>query len=307
MLQLTKRALFTALGLTLAVPARAAESQAPHGEIALWPGEPPGGLPAGLVQREQWNTGPGGRRDRGIVGVTRPTLTLVQPKGAVTGALVIVPGGGFRQIVIDKEGLEIAERLAAAGILSGVLTHRLPAEDPRNGMIAARQDMQRAMRLMRQAAGPERPMGVMGFSAGGDLVGHLGNQPDEALYTAVDEADRQPARADYMALIYGSLGVQPRGAGGARLPGPPGRPSIPDTVNAMTPPAFMAQAMNDPKVSFENATEMTAALHAKGIGAELHLFEEGDHGFGLRRGPEMPVSRWPDLFLAWGRRHGFLG
>ena len=64
--------------------------------------------------------------------------------------------------------------------------------------------------------------------------------------------------------------------------------------------------MDDERVSFDNATEMTAALRARGVPVETLLFEEGGHGFALRRGPEMPVSRWLDLFLAWGKRKGFV-
>lgn len=300
--RLTKRGLLAAAGLSLAGATRAGAPA--RQQIALWPGDPPGGARADLVQREQWNTGPDGERFVGIVGVSRPTLTLVAPAGPATGAILIVPGGGFRQIVIDKEGIEVAERLAREGILAGVLTHRLPAENAAS-MTGARQDMQRAMRVMRRVAGPRLPLGVMGFSAGGDLVGHLGNAPEESLYPPQDDADALSARPDYMALIYGSLGVTPRGPDGVRLPNPPGRPSIPDKVNAGTPPAFLAQAMNDPKVPFENAVQMTTALNAAGVGVELHLFEDGDHGFGLRRPADMPVSKWPDLFLAWGRRRAF--
>jgi acetyl esterase/lipase len=209
-------------------------------------------------------------------------------------------------VVIEKEGTELAERLVREGFIAGVLTYRLPAEDWKMGLGVVRQDMQRAMRLMRSAVGRQVKLGAMGFSAGGDMVGRIGNDFDRQTYGAVDAADDLPARPDYMVLVYASLGVQPRNSDGTRQQAPPGFTDIPSLVSAQTPPAFIVHALDDERVGFETATEMTAALKARGVPVETLLFEEGGHGFALRRGPEMPVSRWPDLFLAWGKRKGFV-
>jgi acetyl esterase/lipase len=159
---------------------------------------------------------------------------------------------------------------------------------------------------MRRAVGPSVKLGAMGFSVGGVTVGRTGNDFSRPTYGPVDTADDASARPDYMVLVYPSLGVQPRNPDGSRPPLPPGFLPIPDAVNAQTPPAFIVQAMDDERSPFENATEMAAAMRARGVPVETHLFEEGGHGFALRRPPEMPVSRWLDLFLAWGRRKGFV-
>lgn len=304
----TKRDLILAGAGALAA-AGAARAQAPAPEtIRLWPRGVPGGeRPAGLRQEEIFTDMPGGRRDRGIVGVVDPVLQIWRPVGPVRGAMLIVPGGGYRQVVIDKEGVEIAERFVREGLAAGVLTYRLPAEDWKMGLGVVRQDMQRAMRLMRGAVGRQVQLGAMGFSAGGDMVGRVGVDFDRMTYGHVDAADDLSARPDYMVLVYASLGVQPRQPDGTRTPPQPGFAPIPDAVAARTPPAFIVHALDDERVGFENATEMTAALKARGVPVETLLFEEGGHGFALRRPSEMPVSRWPDLFLAWARRKSFVG
>lgn len=303
----TKRQVLFCGAVALAA-AGTAKAQAPAAEkIRLWPAGVPGGeRPAGLRQTDQFTDMPGGRRDRGIIGVTDPVLEIWRPAGPAKGAMLIVPGGGYRQVVIEKEGTELAERLVREGFVAGVLTYRLPAEDWKMGLGVVRQDMQRAMRLMRRAVGPSVKLGAMGFSAGGDMVGRIGNDFSRATYGHVDNADDLSARPDYMVLVYPSLGVSPRNPDGSRPPPSPGFVPIPLAVNAQTPPAFIVQAMDDERSTFENATEMAAALKARGVPVETLLFEEGGHGFALRRPPEMPVSRWPDLFLAWAKRKGFV-
>jgi len=303
----TKRDLILASAGALAAAAGAAQAPAVE-RLRLWPTGVPGGeRPAGLRQTDQFTDMPGGRRDRGITGVTDPVLEIYRPVGPARGAMLVVPGGGYRQVVIDKEGIELAERLVREGFIAGVLTYRLPAEDWKMGLGVVRQDMQRAMRLMRSAVGRQVKLGAMGFSAGGDMVGRLGNDFDRMTYGHVDNGDDLSARPDYMVLVYASLGVQPRQPDGTRAPPQPGFLPIPDAVGPRTPPAFIVHALDDERVSFDNATEMTAALKARGVPVETLLFEEGGHGFALRRPPEMPVSRWLDLFLAWGQRKGFVG
>lgn len=303
----TKRTLILSAA-ALAATAGAAQAQAPAAErIRLWPRGVPGGeRPAGLRQEEVFTEMPNGERDRGIVGVIDPVLEIWRPAGPVRGAMLIVPGGGYRQVVIGKEGTEVAERLVREGFIAGVLTYRLPAEDWKMGIGVARQDMQRAMRLMRNAVGQRTKLGVMGFSAGGDMAGRLSVEFARPTYGHVDTADDLTARPDYQVLAYAYLGVQPRNPDGTRAPNPPGATPTPDLVSAQTPPAFIVHAMDDERVPFDNATEMTAALKARGVPVETMLFEEGGHGFALRRPPEMPVSRWLDLFLAWGKRKGLV-
>lgn len=306
----TKRDLILAGALAATAAAGTARAQAaPPERIRLWPRGVPGGeRPAGLRQEDIFTDMPGGRRDRGIVGVTDPALEIWRPSGPVRGAMLIIPGGGYRQVVIDKEGIELAERLTREGFVAGVLTYRLPAEDWKMGLGVVRQDSQRALRLLRNAVGPRVKLGAMGFSTGGDMVGRLGVDFTRPTYGAIDTADDLSPRPDYQVLVYAFLGVQPRNPDGTRPPSPPGAPlPTPDLVTPQTPPAFIVHAMDDERVSFENATEMTAALKARGVPVETLLFEEGGHGFALRRPPEMPVSRWLDLFLAWGRRKGFVG
>jgi len=271
--------------------------------LDVWPGDPPGS--AGVTAREEIierSTDPA-VRDRAILHVRKPTLKVFRPPRPDGSAVLICPGGGYQRVVLDKEGDETAMRLARAGVTAAVLVYRLPGDGWAGGYDAPLQDAQRAMRLLR--AGRTAPnidpkrIGVLGFSAGGHLAANLALRSDQKSYDAVDAADAQPARPDFAALIYAAYldGVLPAGLG---------------VVTGLTPdliamaakgaqPVFLLHAADDATVPVENSIRMYQALKAAGVPAELHVFPEGGHGFGIARAAGKPVEVWPDLFLRWGR------
>jgi acetyl esterase/lipase len=141
----------------------------------LWPHDPPGSVE--LAPREQIVERPhgAGLRDRIVRGVATPLVSVFRPKSALGGAVLIVPGGGYRHVVIDKEGFDVARWLAASGVVAAVLRYRLPGDGWRSDADVPLQDAQRAIRLLRTRAEelgvcPDR-IGVLGFSAGGHAAG----------------------------------------------------------------------------------------------------------------------------------------
>ncbi len=141
------------------------------------PGLPPGGVPAGLSEEIVERPNDLGLRDRIVRHVTRPRITVFRPAGRPRGALLLLPGGGYRHVVVDKEGFETARWFAARGLAVFVLFYRLPADGWAGGPDAPLQDAQRAMRVIRSRAATwdldAAQLGVIGFSAGGHLAALL--------------------------------------------------------------------------------------------------------------------------------------
>jgi acetyl esterase/lipase len=293
-MMMNRRGLLTAgfagsLALLMARPARAA---ALSKVIPLWPNQPPGGSANVTVQeRITDNRENPGQPNKFVYGVRVPDLTIRYPEKPNGAAILIMPGGAYTKVVLDKEGNEVAEWLTGEGYVTGVLKYRLPGDGWAAGLDAPGQDALRAMRLLRQEANKQtglNKIGVMGFSAGGHLAAVAGTRYADPLYDKVDAADALSARPDFMALLYPALGMR-------ALPGNQCYPVF-DRVNAQTPPAFIAQAADDKRVTPNNSLEMEARLVAAGVPAELHMFETGGHGFALRTSPG---DVWPRLFDAW--------
>ena len=178
----------------------AARPSDPIEVLRIWPGLPPGsdGVHASEETVERDNAL--GLRDRIILGVTQPRITVFRPRGRPQGALLLLPGGGYRHVVVDKEGFETARWLSERGIAVFVLFYRLPGDGWAAGPDAPLQDAQRAMRLLRAQASkwaidPAR-LGVIGFSAGGHLAARLACSHALPTYAAVDAVDEQSARPD---------------------------------------------------------------------------------------------------------------
>ncbi len=273
----------------------------------LWPGDPPGG--AGVTANEtivERSTDPS-RPDRAVTHVRKPTLRVFRPAQSDGSAVLICPGGGYQRVVLDKEGDETAMRLAQAGVTAFVLVYRLPEDGWAAGREAPLQDAQRAMRLIRAgtfASGidPKR-VGALGFSAGGHLAATLALLGKTESYEKIDAADSISPRPDFAALIYAAY-LDGKGSP-AILLGPAGpAPDLVARVDAQTQPMFLLHAADDATVKVESSMRMYAALKAAGVQAELHVFPEGGHGFGIARAAGKPVEVWPDLFLAWGRARG---
>jgi acetyl esterase/lipase len=156
----------------------------------------------------------------------------------------------------------------------------------------------------------------MGFSAGGHAAASLATRHQARVYAPVDAADRLDARPDLSVLMYPVIDMaQPFAHPGSRkalLGEPPARgleaiysPQL--HVDGTTPPTFIVHALNDPAVPTENSLNYLAALRAAKVAAEAHIFEEGGHGFGIYGARGKPAAAWPDLFLAWAGRRGFMG
>lgn len=234
--------------------------------------------------------------------VSSPTLTLYQPGSGNTGsgaAVVVFPGGGYQILAIDLEGTEVCDWLNSIHVACILVKYRVPNTGPYPKSAAALQDAQRAVGMVRQHAAewhidPDR-VGVLGFSAGAHLAAAISTHYETRLYDPVDAADQLSCRPDFAFIIYpGYL------ANAAENMAP--NPDI--TPTAQTPPAFIVQAEDDP-VHVENATNYFLQLKNAKVRAELHIYAEGGHGYGLRR-TSLPVTSWPKLAETWLHTIGML-
>ena len=306
------------LSLRAGATVKGTQGENAQSEIVLWPGTPPGGDHVSLkLEIENRGFWPNETNDRALSGIERPTLSVFRPDRGDGSALLIVPGGGYRHLLIDKEGSEVARRFNVAGITSFVLAHRLPSEGWANGSDVPLQDAQRAMRLIRRRArefaiDPKR-IGVLGFSAGGHVAGSLMTRFAANVYAPVDDADRIEARPDFAGLVYPVISMSPPFVhaasreellGSAATAAQEAAYSCDRSVTGKTSPALLIAAADDHEVDPQNSVAMFQAMRAANVASELHLFEEGGHGFSLRRIEGRPVSVWPDLFVHWGARHG---
>lgn len=304
-------------GGMLAMGAEAAPAE-PAEVFELWPSGPPGGIPAGLQQVMIDRAPPGGPIDRAVTGVVRPTLSVFRPARPDGSAVLLVPGGSYERVVVDKEGFETARWLADRGATAFVLLYRLPGDGWAAGPDAPLQDAQRALRLVRSRADAfgldAARTGVLGFSAGGHLAARLATRFETGTYAGVDAADTQSLRPAFAGLLYPVISMRPgvaHATSRARLLGPAPSAqalaaySVDEGAGPQTPPGFLTLALDDPSVPPENSLRMLAALRRAGVPAELHAFEEGGHGFGLRKAQGLPAAAWPELFHRWGRRHGW--
>lgn len=288
-------------------------------ELPLWPGEAPGS--AGLAVQEQLverSEDPATFKDRAVSGITLPTLTVCRPEKPNGLAMLVAPGGGYQRIVVDKEGLEIAEWLNALGITVFLLKYRLPGEGHANGSEVFLQDAQRAMRLIRANAirfgiSPMR-VGAMGFSAGGHVVASLGTRFDAKVYEPVDAVDGNSARPDFMVLGYPVITMDATYAHAGSRQNLLGETPSAETVKLhsaefnvtpQTPPCFIVLPDDDTSVPAENSVRFYFALRRGGVRCEMHIYQQGGHGFGIRLA-KGPVRGWTRLCEDWLRLNGWL-
>jgi acetyl esterase/lipase len=269
-----------------------------HLTLPLWPKGAPG-APADPAPEVEVDTTTA--KDPIIAGkplirlgnVSSPTLTLYTPKGKNSGAAIVVfPGGSYRVLAIDLEGTEVCDWLNSAGITCVLVKYRVPDSGPYPKSSAALQDAQRALGIVREHAAawhidPHR-IGVLGFSAGAHLSAALSTNFDHRLYDSVDAADQQSCRPDFAVIVYpGYLALAEQNFA----------PNPEIHVTADTPPSFIVQAEDDP-VHVENSTVYFLALKNAKVPAELHIYSEGGHGYGLRR-TQLPVTTWPQTVETW--------
>lgn len=272
--------------------------------LNLWPEKPPGPLPelpaeADLTKPEDPLIA--GRRIIKLGNVTTPQIAVYRPPPEKdTGAAVVIcPGGGFHILAYDLEGTEVAEWLNSIGVTGIVLKYRVPFREAENRGRAGLQDAQRALSLARSKAGewqldPAR-IGILGFSAGGSIAGQSVFQSQQREYARQDAADDLPCGPDFLVLVYAG-GFADRETGrlreGLRLTKTP-------------PPAFIVHAWDD-FVDVRNPLEIAAEWKRAGGSAELHIFPNGGHGYGLRPVENVPVTRWADRCAEWLKHAGLL-
>ncbi len=267
-----------------------------HVTLELWPHGAPGAQP---------NPGPeintttakdhrvAGRAVDRVGNVSTPTLTLYAPKTNDTGAAVVVfPGGGYRILAIDLEGTEVCDWLNSINVTCVLLKYRVPDSGPYPKSPAALQDAQRALGIVRAHAAewhidPHR-IGVLGFSAGGHLAAALSTHFEQRIYDAIDAADQLSCRPDFAVIIYpGYLALSEQNFA----------PNPDIHVTEKTPPTILVQAEDDP-VHVENSTVYFLALKNAKVPAEMHLYAQGGHGYGLRR-TALPITAWPEFVETW--------
>jgi acetyl esterase/lipase len=274
-----------------------------HLTMPVWPGVAPG-APANLPPEADTTTAKdglvAGRPVIRLGNVSTPTITLYTPKGKNTGAAVVVfPGGGYRILAIDHEGTEVCDWLNSAGITCVLLKYRVPDTGPYPKSAAALQDAQRSMGLVRLHAKEwgidSSRVGVLGFSAGGHLSAAISNHFDKRLYDPIDDADKLSCRPDFSVVIYpGYLANSDQNFA----------PNTEIHPTANTPPTFIVQAEDDP-VHVENAVVYFMQLKNAKVPAELHVYAQGGHGYGLRR-TALPVTTWPQAVEVWLHTIGVL-
>ena len=280
----------TMLLLSFLAPLAIFAAQTPT-QIPLWPNGAPGS--EGKTAPEVVTKSASG--EISVWSIHNPSLTpYLPPKEKATGAaLLVIPGGGHRNLAITHEGYNVAEWLSERGIAAFVLKHRLARETNSTYKIELESlaDTTRAMRLIRQRAqewniDPKR-VGAIGFSAGGELVNLACARFDEGKLDASDPIDRQPCRPNFQALIY------------------PGRSGDIQPTNGY-PPVFLACSYTDRKDISEGLAEAYLRFKRAGVPAELHIYSTGGHGFGLRATNKKPVGAWAARFDEWLADSGFV-
>ena len=249
--------------------------------VPLWPN----GAPGFEDRRNEPERVSGGS----VSNIHNPSITVfLPPKDKANGAAVLIcPGGGHRQLVFNAEGVEPARYWNDLGVAAFVLKYRLPREpdSPYSLKIHPRQDAQRAMRLIRSRAtewniDPNR-LGVMGFSAGGEVASMLVYSSTAGDANAPDPIDRLDAYADFQIVIY---------------PGPLG---IPDTIGSDAPPAFFLIA-NDDTDHMGAILALVEKYHQAKRSMEVHIYARGGHGFNMGgRSKLASIHTWPQRLTDW--------
>jgi acetyl esterase/lipase len=260
-----------------------------HPVISLWPKDSPALAAGGGAETVRLTE----NGEHIVSNVHVPSITVYLPRvGSATGAsVVVVPGGGHVELWMDHEGYRVAEFLADHGIAAFVLKYRLAREKGSHYTVEgdALPDLQRAIRMVRsRAAGwtlDTTRVGVIGFSAGGELAALSAARYDDGKAGSADPVARESSRPSFQALVY---------------------PAIPPGLNFSkdTPPAFLLGGAADQPAISQGLAELYLALRRAGAHAELHLYDGVGHGFGIRDDNTGPAAAWPQRFLEWLDQEG---
>jgi dienelactone hydrolase len=271
--------------------AACAQGAGGHEVVKLWPKDTPG--VQADARPEAVRISPEG--DHVITHVAEPSITLYLPsRQAATGAAVIIaPGGGHSELWIDHEGFHVAEFLSEHGVAAFVLKYRLAREKGSSYTVEGTEldDMQRAIRVVRSRSSdwgvdPAR-IGVMGFSAGGELAELASTRYDIGHPSSEDPVEQMSSKPNFQALLYPAIPQEPR-------------------LMEQTPKAFLACGAMDRVDISQGLAEFYLALARLHVPAELHIYAGIGHGFGIRNSNTKPVADWPELFLEWMSGQGLL-
>ncbi|MFS2221652.1 alpha/beta hydrolase [Pantoea sp. B65] len=271
--------------------------------IPLWPDDPPGGGgPSGdmrITTNGSW------------FNIVSPTIQRFKPENPNGAAVLIAAGGGYRWIGMAREAWPVARWLNQHGFTAYVLSYRLPGEGWHDGKMVALQDAQRAIRLVRAM---EKQVHLLGFSAGGHLLGMAAARPDFASYPPQDELDYIVPSVDSVGLIYPVITLQApynqtvthlELVGHNATAAAEANWSVQNYVTKSFPPLFMAHAEDDHTASPHNTMIMKETCRRAGVPVELVTITQGGHGFGLGRAGS-PAALWDEAYAIWlehQRRH----
>jgi acetyl esterase/lipase len=270
-------------GLLCLQQAAAAQNPSAPGVLPLYPAEATAALAAEGGPETVRVTGQG---EHVVSNVHVPGLTVYLPARASGIAVIVVPGGGYRELWMDHEGVNVARFLNEQGITAFVLKYRLPRAPGSRYTILGDSlgDLLHAVRLVRARAAEwsldPRHIGVLGFSAGGNLAGLGVMNSDPGISDATGTIDRTSSRPDFAALIYPGTFDELR-------------------LEAGDPPLFLLCGSDDRPEVVTGITQLYLAARELQIPAELHLYDGVGHGFGLRASNTGPVSAWPRQFVEW--------
>lgn len=282
-------------------------------EIPLWD-KIPGAIEAADYKQEPRLDAQG--NITGIRKVTEPTLKifLADNKNAKNAAVIICPGGGYAHLSHEKEGDKVAAWFQSIGISAFVLKYRLPSDAiMKDKTIGPLQDAQEAIRTLRRRAAEwnldPAKIGVIGFSAGGHLASTLSTHYNDKVYDAKDNVS---ARPDFSILIYPVISMEDaithKGSkenllGKNASSGMVEKYSNEKQVTAETPKTFLVHATDDKTVPVENSINYYLALKQHQVPVEMHIYENGGHGFGL--GVQGTNKSWPKACEKWLVANGF--
>ncbi|CAN5402092.1 alpha/beta hydrolase [soil metagenome] len=255
-------------------------------QIPLWANGVPG--------FESRKNEPEQAKDWWVKNINNPSITMFAPDHPNGCAVLIAPGGGHRELVFDAEGRDAAVYLNTLGVTAFVLKYRLAREDnsPYKLEVCVPQDAFRAMRTIRNHAkewnvDPKR-VGMLGFSAGGEVVSMIAYQPGTGDPAAPDPVDRENGKPNLQILIY---------------PGPLG---LPDVVTADAPPALFVAAFDDDSPANSILGRLPKFKKA-GVPAEAHIFAKGGHAFNMgQRATLQTLKSWPQRMADWLADNGWL-
>ena len=275
-------------------------------KLKVWPNGAPDSN--GMTQSEELFEG------KRVRNVSEAEMYVYLPKmGVNTGAAVLIcPGGGYIMEAMDHEGYDLADWLATQGVAGIVLKYRLPYGHDQIPL----EDAQRALRIVRQKAAEwginPLKIGIAGSSAGGHLASTAGTRFDLGKPDASDPIEKYSCRPDFMLLLYPVITFSEEfGHMGSRinLIGTGNKWELVEKysnelhVTAQTPPTFLVLADDDAAVPTRNSIEFYMALKKYKIPAEMHIFRDGGHGFGMNK-KNLPVDQWPNLFAQWMKAQG---